>query len=68
MSTRFKVFINETSHQTSSSECGMYAIYFILRELENNPIQKEEHIDDKVVEHLRTVYFRPAQKCSLKKK
>lgn len=64
---RFKVFINETSHQTSSSECGMYALYFNIRELEDNPIQSGELITDDIVEHMRNVYFRPAQMCSLNK-
>jgi len=63
---KFKVIINETSHQTSSSECGMYALYFNIRELEDNPIKDNEVINDTIVEHMRTVYFRPAQ-CNLNK-
>jgi hypothetical protein len=63
----FDVIINETSHQTSSSECGMYALYFNIRELEDNPINEGEVIGDEIVESMRTVYFRPAQLCKLKK-
>jgi hypothetical protein len=64
---RFKVIINKKSHQISSSECGMYSLYFNIREIENDPIGKNEKIRDAVVEKLRSEYFRPAQLCSLKK-
>jgi len=61
----FSVHINKTSHQSSSSECGMYSLYFLIREIEDNPIGDDEMISDKIVEDMRSVYFRP-HVCSLK--
>lgn len=49
------------SHQQSSSECGMYCLYFILKLLYNKPtsyfLDKENLITDKKVELYREKYF-----------
>lgn len=72
-------FNNKVKHQSSSSECGIYSIYFILSMLDadelnnnggdifdkyfNNP---EFKISDKKMLDKRFKYFRPNDKCNYK--
>ena len=48
-------------HQQSTSECGMYCLYFILKLLYNKPtsyfLDKQNLITDKTVELYRDKYF-----------
>ena len=62
--------VNKIQHQYSSSECGMYSLYFIITMLENSHNSKTrnakikmfeyERIPDKKVEKFRNVFFNPS--------
>jgi hypothetical protein len=68
---KFKFYQNyPTTHQESSTECGMYSLFFIITMLTGNTefhqnmslkkkisLFKNEKIQDKYVEKLRNIYF-----------
>jgi hypothetical protein len=56
---KFKYFINGVVHQYTTSECGMYSLFFVIQMLYDVPYEKFQKIrvsDDKMRE-LRKVYF-----------
>ena len=54
----FTIYINKKIHQKGNSECGIYAIYFLLKKLKyyNNPIN-DKVITDKQMKELRNYLF-----------
>jgi hypothetical protein len=46
---------NKTRLQYDSHSCGIYAMYYIISKLRNSPLKA----NDKLMQHLRKVYFRP---------
>ena len=51
------------THQRSTTECGIYSLYFIinmLKDIINPTILKTIRIPDKEMVRLRDIYFRPA--------
>jgi hypothetical protein len=63
MGITFSVEINKVEHQDTDSECGMYALYFIIQSLTDRKGVKDfndSRIPDAVVTKLRKVYFTPS--------
>ena len=56
---KFKYYKNDTEHQKSNTECGMYVLYVISQLLKKkmNPIDFDKRIKDKDMEELRKVLF-----------
>ena len=54
----FNVYINRQVHQEENNECGMYAIYFIIKKLKdiNKPINNRK-IHDKEMSSFRKYIF-----------
>lgn len=58
-----KVLCNKTRHQFSSSECGVYSIYFLEKSLEGIPFMTifSQIVGDDEINKRRARYFRPEQ-------
>jgi hypothetical protein len=56
-----EVLCNKTRHQFSSSECGVYSIYFLEKSLEGTPFMQifSNIIGDEEINQRRARYFRP---------
>lgn len=55
-----KILVNDKQHQKKDSECGVYAINFVLRRANGESFNKitENITDDKTINQCRSVYFR----------
>lgn len=58
-----QVLCNKTRHQFSSSECGVYSIYFLEKSLEGIPFMRifSDIVGDDEINTRRARYFRPDQ-------
>ena len=56
---KFKYYKNDTEHQKSDTECGMYVLYVISQLLKNkmDPIDFDKRVKDKEMEELRKILF-----------
>jgi hypothetical protein len=55
----FQLFINRKRHQMGNSACGIYSLYFIIKQLQGNTCQSINNniIKDKEMEKNLSVYF-----------
>ena len=58
---KFKIKINNIRHQYNNSECGVYSIHFIVKQLEGDTFEKitKRKISDKLMNTYRSKYFNP---------
>jgi Ulp1 family protease len=58
---KYTLHINNIKHQTQNSECGVYAIYFIIQRLKNNKFDEisQNIIRDDEMNKFRNIIFRP---------
>ena len=58
-----EILCNKTRHQFSSSECGVYSIYFLEKSLEGVPFMEifSNIIGDEEINRRRARYFRPEE-------
>jgi hypothetical protein len=56
---KFKYFVNEVKHQYTTSECGMYSLFFIIQMLYDVPYEKfqKNRVSDDKMRELRRIYF-----------
>jgi hypothetical protein len=66
---QFAFYENRNRHQRGNTECGMYALYFLIQLLKDNSAKNVEffrdgHLPDKQVEAFRRIYFNLPSKTS----
>ena len=64
----FMSFINTKRHQTSNTECGVYSIYFLVKQIEGQLFHDliSQVIPDSTIETFRNVFFNPRKYLSNK--
>ncbi len=65
----FMSFINTKRHQTSNTECGVYSIYFLVKQIEGQLFHDliSQVIPDSTIETFRNIFFNPRKYLSNKK-
>ena len=55
------IYVNRTQFQFGNTECGVFSMNFIISNLSGKTIEKmnNEEINDKTMNELRKIYFRP---------
>ena len=56
-----QILCNKTRHQFSSTECGVYSIYFMEQSLQDRPFLETftNIMSDDLIKNRRAKYFRP---------